>query len=57
MTDQQLTLEQMQKKLREMPASPQRLGLCQEFVTLADREKARAQQISGRYDLAWARCV
>lgn len=26
------------------------MGLCQEFVALADREQARAQQISGRYD-------
>ena len=54
MTEEQLTLDRMQKELREMPSSPQRLGLCQEFVALADREKARAQQISGRYDLAWA---
>ena len=54
MTDQQLALDRMQKELRETPSSPQRLGLCQEFVALADREKARAQQISGRYDLAWA---
>ncbi len=54
MTEEQLTLDQMQKELREMPSSPQRLRLCQEFVALADREQARAQQISGRYDLAWA---
>ena len=31
-----------------MPSSPQRLELCQEFVALADREQARAEQISGR---------
>ena len=54
MTEEQITLERMQKELREMPSSPQRLGLCQEFVALTDREQARAQQISGRYDLAWA---
>ncbi len=54
MTEEQITLDRMQKELREMPSSPQRLGLCQEFVALADREQARAQQISGRYDLAWA---
>ena len=54
MTEKQITLDRMQKELREMPSSPQRLELCQEFVALADREKARAQQISGRYDLAWA---
>lgn len=54
MTEEQLTLDQMQKELREMPSSPQRLRFCQEFVALADREQARAQQISGRYDLAWA---
>ena len=54
MTEKQITLDRMQKELREMPSSPQRLGLCQEFVALANREKARAQQISGRYDLAWA---
>ena len=54
MTEKQITLDRMQKELREMPSSPQRLELCQEFVALADREQARAQQISGRYDLAWA---
>ena len=53
MTEEQITLDRMQKELREMPSSPRRLGLCQEFVALADREQARAQQISGRYDLAW----
>ena len=42
MTEGQLTLDQMQKELREMPSSPQRLRLCQEFVALADQKQLRA---------------
>lgn len=54
MTNQHNELERMQKQYREMPNSTQKVELCREFVALADQLEERAQQIIGRYDLAWA---
>lgn len=47
-------LDKLQKQYRELPNSPQRVELCREFVALADKLEEPAQQIIGRYDLAWS---
>ena len=46
-------LEILQKQYRALPNSPQRAEVIREFIAAADRLEEPAEQLIGRYDLAW----
>ena len=47
-------LGKLQEQYRELPHSPQRVELCREAVAVADRLEEPAEQMIGRFDLAYA---
>lgn len=46
-------LETLKKEYQALPNSPQRAEIIREFVAAADRLEKPAEQMIGRYDLAW----
>ena len=57
MNNEMETLRMLRQRYQNMPYTPQRAAVNQEYVQLADRLALSRAQVRGRYDLAWAYAV